>query len=410
MGLRLLLLLVCIALLLLTGCAAFGDHNVLLTYRTTNKSNAVKKKIFIYVGDFENSMNNPQQIASIKTIHGSEVGTISATNDIGSWARDAVISELVAAGFFVLDSNTNMDSKSTYENVLTGKVLTVYSNAYAEYEGEVSMQFKFVQNGQVIFDKTYSGYGNAGTNLAVKKKEFARSITLALQELLLKLLKDIKISLNLDKEAISAQTTVRGSYVTNFQGKGSQVPVKEKKVTNEVFKKDTQSSLGSDTGQLKNRVIDKPSVINENLDPKTVCSNNKNIVILSGSRKEKNLIPKLNSHTNAIRALHRKRSSLKNDIAGSICISFKIYQDGKVGEASILQSSLKDNLLETQIIEYISDKIKFSKSIDEEITSILYKFTFNKINVRGQRIATSVVLSLLSIALSVLSLTFTMRH
>ena len=150
----------------------------------------------------------------------------------------------------------------------------------------------------------------------------------------------------------------------------------------------------------------KKTVPEEKLDVKadSVCLRDKKITVISGNRKETNIIQKFNPHSDSIRALHVRRSSLKHDISGSICISFIIYPDGSVGEASIMQSTLDDNLLESQILEYISEKIKFSTDTSKEPTHVVYQTTFQQINVRSQRIATSIMLSVLSITLCIVSI------
>jgi hypothetical protein len=74
---------------------------------------------------------------------------------------------------------------------LSGDILCVYCSASFTYDGDVTLQVEAKRAGRHLLDRSYSGTGSAGANLAATGDSYSKSLSLALRAALQKVLVDL---------------------------------------------------------------------------------------------------------------------------------------------------------------------------------------------------------------------------
>lgn len=140
-------LLTCV--LTLGGCA-FGTRNALLTYQVDRPLLSPSNGIKIHVADFRDDRPDPQLVGHVLNGWGMKTAQVRSGNSVAEWVREALVAELKASGYEVVDSAQG-------EAVIDGKVVNIDCTSYMTYEGKVGLDVKLMRGNEVILDKTYFG-------------------------------------------------------------------------------------------------------------------------------------------------------------------------------------------------------------------------------------------------------------
>lgn len=186
---------VCLAGLLLSGCA-FGNRDADLSYppptesgvvSTAEASTAPEPRGVIYLEDFEDLRPDKNVVGHVRNGFGMKTAEVIATRDVTEWVREALSHELEAAGYRVEDAG----GASADAMTLSGDVIRVYCDAYLSYDGEVTLRVEATRAGEGLIDRSYSGSGSAGLNLAATGDSYSQSLSLALRAALQELISDL---------------------------------------------------------------------------------------------------------------------------------------------------------------------------------------------------------------------------
>jgi len=103
----------------------------------------------------------------------------------------------------------------------------------------------------------------------------------------------------------------------------------------------------------------------------------KSLRVVSGKRRVSDLKENLVSFRTKIRRLCNERHKANKNLKGSVCMYFVIEQSGIVSQAAILRSSLKDAMIEDEMLKGIQ-KIRFEKCMkNREPTVVTYLISFH---------------------------------
>ncbi len=190
-----------LAAILLGGCA-FGDRVTLLQYPPPPPEGAAQAAVAspstvlrkgqpdVIVGEFVDQRPNKSKIGFVQNTYGMETADVIAANDVTEWIRNALVTELQLNGYRA----TLAKAKSASGNSLlvTGEIQKVLTKAYFSYNSEIIFTADVMRASKSLGKKTYVGRGGGGVNIAATGKAFGRSIALALQDALRRLVADIR--------------------------------------------------------------------------------------------------------------------------------------------------------------------------------------------------------------------------
>jgi len=361
--------LICLAgVAAISGCAA--THSAVLRYppdgqlNSTTMRSAEAHHDTVAVSAFTDARQNRNRIGATQNRYGAEFYDIYAVNDVAAWVDSALIFELARHGYPAV--YINQRQADTSYPVISGKVIKAHSTAYNSYEAEVTLSVVVSLRDRILLDKKYSGYGNAGFNMVAEPEEFGRSVSLALADALRRLMADLP----------SAMVGAIDSPASNPAIALDTAP----RISNAFGPSAPEQSSPSGT----------PSV-------DSICKLDKKVYIVNGKRTAQSVFNFMKSQDSTMVALQTMRLELNPDVQGDVFVLMKIDETGAVRLAEIALSKIDDNLLETQIVETIK-KMNFPKLKGEtDLTTCLYKITFYKRNLRGQKVALAIIGSVLSL-------------
>lgn len=185
---------------LLGGCA-FGDRVSKLQYPPPPEVGSAQAAVSlpsaalrldkrpIIVGQFVDRRTNKKKIGFVQNTYGMETANVFASNSVAEWMRAALVTELGLNGYSAkLGEVRNAPADRI---VVTGEIQKVLTKAYFNYNSEIIFSADVKQANTSLSKKTYIGKGGGGVNFAATEAGFGRSIALALQDALRRLVADI---------------------------------------------------------------------------------------------------------------------------------------------------------------------------------------------------------------------------
>jgi hypothetical protein len=79
--------------------------------------------------------------------------------------------------------------------MMDGALVELYCDSFMTYEGTASLYVRITRGGSEVFRKTYKGEGSAGVNVAMTAKSYGLSLSLAIQDSLELLKRDLPAAL-----------------------------------------------------------------------------------------------------------------------------------------------------------------------------------------------------------------------
>ena len=144
------------------------------------------REVIIQVTDHRDSR---QRIGNVRNGFGMDTADVISKDDLNLWIKSALITELANAGYTVVADG----SRATRDHAidLNADILEVYCDVYISYDADVSLRVTLSGNDRQPFQKTYHGDGSAGVAWDLSAKGFAKSLSLALQDAIAKILVDM---------------------------------------------------------------------------------------------------------------------------------------------------------------------------------------------------------------------------
>ncbi len=183
-----------------SGCA-FGTRHAKVTYPpATSKTNKVAlisapagSQGEIVLEPFTDDRADKRVVGHVRNGFGMKTAEVVADNDLAEVLNQAVRSELTRAGYTLLSAT---DSAATQKvPAIGGSLVNLYCDAYMSYEGKASLHVRILRDGQEIFRKTYQGEGSVGMNWAATSASYGTSLSLAIQDALEALKRDLPAAL-----------------------------------------------------------------------------------------------------------------------------------------------------------------------------------------------------------------------
>jgi len=182
-----------------SGCA-FGTRQAKITYPPTSSQSEKAGLITAPVGSqgeivlqqFSDDRADKAIVGHVRNGYGMKTAKVVGQPDLTDVVNQAVRAELIRAGYVVQDAGAAI---STNMPVISGALVKLYCDAYMSYEGSASLYVRITRDGKEILRKTYEGEGSAGMNWAMTGTSYGLSLSLAIQDTLEKLKRDLPAAL-----------------------------------------------------------------------------------------------------------------------------------------------------------------------------------------------------------------------
>ncbi len=182
-----------------SGCA-FGTRLAKITYPPTGSQNEKTGLITAPAGSqgeivlqqFSDDRADKTIVGHVRNGYGMKTAKVVGQPDLTDVVNEAVRSELVRAGYVVQGAGA---ATATNTPVISGALVKLYCDAYMSYEGSASIYVRITRDGKEILRKTYEGEGSAGMNWAMTGASYGISLSLAIQDTLEKLKRDLPAAL-----------------------------------------------------------------------------------------------------------------------------------------------------------------------------------------------------------------------
>lgn len=182
----------------LSGCA-FTDRNVKLQYPPPPESGAAQAATPavaarqdvrpIVVGAFTDPRPNRQKIGFVQNTYGMTTADVLAASDVAQWVREALVFELNQSGYSAALGDATQAPPDRL--VITGQIVDVEAKAYVTYNSQIVLATDVRRGNASLSRRNYVGQGGGGVNVAATEAGYARSVSLALQDALRKLIADL---------------------------------------------------------------------------------------------------------------------------------------------------------------------------------------------------------------------------
>jgi len=183
----------CLLLFLTTsGCAFRTMHVTLNPIKTSLVLDASGQGVFVEVIDKRHPSLIPV-VGHLKDDWGIKTARVVADKEVSIWVKDSIVNELRRFGASVIEDRNNLDSKASR---ITVDVLVCYAQAYMRYGGEVTVALSVNKDSrEIIRRKKYSGKVYPDLSWVVTAKGYQKTLELAMEDLLGKLMPDIIMAL-----------------------------------------------------------------------------------------------------------------------------------------------------------------------------------------------------------------------
>lgn len=204
------------------GCA--GPRNVMLLYHPQDEYgnvdsvfSAVTKlsQPFSIALSFEDRRINKENLGIVKNSYGKELGSVFAKNDMMDWIKNAVQVYLEEKKYTLL-----MDQEEVRHDsipIIYVYVDQVTCNSYKFYDGTVTISLSMTPwNDTTKIIKKYTGKGSTGENYRGKPEKCAQSLSIALDNAVKKIEKDIHKTFILSFK-LSFNEAKKNNDINNFR-------------------------------------------------------------------------------------------------------------------------------------------------------------------------------------------------
>lgn len=178
---------------LVAGCA-FGERQANLGYPpvadeamvSSAEASPMSRGGVVYIANFGDVRSNKILIGHVRNCFGMKTAEVVARRDVPGWVREALIHELKASGYQVMDGVAPVG-----QTTISDEIVRIYCDAYFTYEGEVTLHMEAEKEGQSLVQNTYTGTGSAGMNWAATGDSYSQSLAMALQSALHQFIADL---------------------------------------------------------------------------------------------------------------------------------------------------------------------------------------------------------------------------
>jgi hypothetical protein len=175
------------------GCAFGTRHVTLNPIKTPLILDASGQGVFVEVIDKRHPSLKPV-VGRVKNAYGIKTASVVADKEVSIWVKDSIVEELKRFGASVIEDRNNLDNKASR---ITVDVLVCYAQAHMRYGGEVTVALSVKKDTrEIIKGKKYTGSKVIpGTNWVASAKSYQKTLELAMEDLLGKLMPDIIMAL-----------------------------------------------------------------------------------------------------------------------------------------------------------------------------------------------------------------------
>lgn len=138
----------------------------------------------IVLGTFADARTDAKRVGSVRNGFGMPTADVVTSDNIPNWLRDALRTELSAAGYQVVE-------RADAAPVLSGRLTQLWCDAYFTYSGEVALDVRLAQGEKVLLERNIEGRGGAGMNWAATAEAYGQTLSLALADALRKLVAQV---------------------------------------------------------------------------------------------------------------------------------------------------------------------------------------------------------------------------
>ena len=112
-------------------------------------------------------------------------------DNVAAWVNNALVYELTEVGYNVFQKGTATTNDAAIG--LTVDIQNVFGTAPVTYQGEVLLQATLHRKGEQQVTQQFEGTGSAGLNMATTSRSLGKSLALALQDAISKMLVDFEL-------------------------------------------------------------------------------------------------------------------------------------------------------------------------------------------------------------------------
>lgn len=125
------------------------------------------------------------------TITGVRGYVFESEDNVAAWVNNALVYELTEVGYNVFQKGTATTNDAAIG--LTVDIQKVFVTAPVTYQGEVLLQATLHRKGEQQVTQQFEGTGSAGLNMATTSRSLGKSLALALQDAISKMLVDFEL-------------------------------------------------------------------------------------------------------------------------------------------------------------------------------------------------------------------------
>jgi len=118
-------------------------------------------------------------------------GAFESEDNVAAWVNNALVYELTEVGYNVFQKGTATTNDAAIG--LTVDIQKVFGTAPVAYQGEVLLQATLHRKGEQQVTQQFEGTGSAGLNIAGTSRSLGKSLALALQDAISKMLVDFEL-------------------------------------------------------------------------------------------------------------------------------------------------------------------------------------------------------------------------
>jgi len=118
-------------------------------------------------------------------------GAFESEDNVAAWVNNALVYELTEVGYNVFQKGTATTNDAAIG--LTVDIQNVFGTAPVTYQGEVLLQATLHRKGEQQVTQQFEGTGSAGLNIAGTSRSLGKSLALALQDAISKMLVDFEL-------------------------------------------------------------------------------------------------------------------------------------------------------------------------------------------------------------------------
>lgn len=180
----------------LTGCAT---RSLDLIYPPEQSATAIPSSPVIENTGSINSNDIVLDVFDARTVK-DRLGTaitgvrgyvFESEDNVAAWVNNALVYELTEVGYNVFQKGTATTNDAAIG--LTVDIQKVFVTAPVTYQGEVLLQATLHRKGEQQVTQQFEGTGSAGLNMATTSRSLGKSLALALQDAISKMLVDFEL-------------------------------------------------------------------------------------------------------------------------------------------------------------------------------------------------------------------------